>query len=202
MDAIKTWVIKICITAIFIIICDMIIPKKFKSLCNMILGIMMILVIISPINNIIFKKNALNKKILENNNFLYKSNIYINRNLKDVQSKNINDIYKKQVEQQLDTLIEQNFHIKDANVQINSKIDSENNFVIESVNADIGKNNTKQESKSTDIKPVSINVDNNIEEEHKRAVNVSNSYKEFDNVKKYISNFLNISLDKVSINIS
>jgi stage III sporulation protein AF len=202
MDAIKTWVIKICITAIFIIICDMIIPKKFKSLCNMILGIMMILVIISPINNIIFKKNALNKKILENNNFLYKSNIYINRNLKDVQSKNINDIYKKQVEQQLDTLIEQNFHIKDAHVQINSKIDSENNFVIESVNADIGKNNTKQESKSTDIKPVSINVDNNIEEEHKRAVNVSNSYKEFDNVKKYISNFLNISLDKVSINIS
>lgn len=189
MDAVKAWVLKICITAIFIVLCDLLVPKKFKNVCNMILGILMIIVIASPLVNMQQTQNLLETEILKNNNFLNKSNIYINRNMLDTQDQNVGKLYASQLSQQLKYSIIANFHIKDIKIDIDMNFNSGNKVIINNVKGIISENSDDS------IKPIIIDASSS----YAKTVNDPVKIRLCTNIKNFIKDLLDIDARKVQV---
>lgn len=191
LDAVKAWVLKICITAIFIVLCDLLVPKKFKNVCNMVLGVLMIIVIASPLINLQQNKNLFEREILKNNNFLSKSNIYINRNMLDTQDKDVGKLYAGQLSQQLRYSILATFHIKDIKIDIDLQFKGGDKVIINSVKAVI-------DEKSDDkIQPIKIEVPKSYAE----SVNDPAKIRLCMNIRNFIKDFLSINDSKIEVSI-
>ena len=191
MTEIKLWVIKICTAVIFIILCDMLVPKKFKNVCNMVLGILMILVIVSPIQYL--TPQNINSKILKNNNFLNKSSIYINKDMLEAQDKNISQTYEKTIEQQLQASIMQNYHLNYVEVKLDSNFDKDNKFTINKIFVDVKKNG---EASKEVVKEIKIKVGPNYNDTVSEAIDL----KLESNIKNYVSEFLKIDKKYIVVN--
>lgn len=189
MTEFKLWIIKICVAVIFILICDMLVPKGFKNVCNMVLGIILIVVITSPVARFVANGENFWDKVLKNNNFLDRSNIYINKSIMDVQNRNANNLYSRQVSEQLKLALKKAFLIEDISVQIHTKLND--TFSIDKVELQI-------------TKKASANIDKFSEDSNKKiqALNEAVRIRFTNNIKKFTAAFLNVNDSQIFIKLS
>lgn len=156
----RDWTTNILIISIFISLLEIILPKSnMKRYIEMIIGLLIIIVIINPfiklLNGNIDIEREVFASITKSNNINY----YDNNDLKEIQEKQIIEIYKRKLIEDVKSLIEKdgNYLVKQIVLDIET-VDENNYGKINKISINIEKGNNN-ENKKEKVKKIEIKVD-------------------------------------------
>ncbi|MBU3176335.1 stage III sporulation protein AF [Clostridium estertheticum] len=191
IELLKVWVTNITIAIFFITAVEMILPdNNMKKYAKFVLGLMLIVVIINPIIKI-FDKN------FDLNSYSSKATSYIEgstqasdmKKYKDINIVNTTENFKKNLQKECITNLEQTYPENKYNADVDVVYDSKNGvFNINKVKIDVVDNGV-QSVKSIKIDTQSVDASNN-------NVLTNTQGKQ---IKKFLSNKLKISDDVITV---
>ncbi|MBU3198648.1 stage III sporulation protein AF [Clostridium estertheticum] len=191
IELLKVWVTNITIAILFITAVEMILPdNNMKKYAKFVLGLMLIVVIINPIIKI-FDKN------FDLNSYSSKATSYIEgstqasdmKKYKDINIVNTTENFKKNLQKECITNLEQTYPENKYNADVDVVYDSKNGvFNINRVKIDVVDNGV-QSVKSIKIDTQSVDASNN-------NVLTNTQGKQ---IKKFLSNKLKISDDVITV---
>ncbi|MBU3155227.1 stage III sporulation protein AF [Clostridium estertheticum] len=191
IELLKVWVTNITIAIFFITAVEMILPdNNMKKYAKFVLGLMLIVVIINPIIKI-FDKN------FDLNSYSSKATSYIEgstqasdmKKYKDINIVNTTENFKKNLQKECITNLEQTYPENKYNADVDVVYDSKNGvFNINRVKIDVVDNGV-QSVKSIKIDTQSVDASNN-------NVLTNTQGKQ---IKKFLSNKLKISDDVITV---
>lgn len=156
----RDWTTNILIISIFISLLEIILPKSnMKRYIEMIIGLLIIIVIINPfiklLNGNIDIEREVFASITKSNNINY----YDNNDLKEIQEKQMIEIYKRKLIEDVKSLIEKdgNYLVKQIVLDIET-IDENNYGKINKISINIEKGNNN-ENKKEKVEKIEIKVD-------------------------------------------
>lgn len=190
IEGLKGWIVNICTTVFFITAVEMLLPSnKMKKYAKFALGLILITVVMSPFIKI-FDKNFNMDKYVSTAMDYFENKEYKN-NYDKCKTDNIDstvNVFSKNLEKVCKEKLKEKFPKDNYEVLIDTSFnDEKDNFVIDSVRVGITDKKIKK------IKKVVINEKKNINKKQ-----IENT-KESNEIKKYVSEILNISKDKVII---
>lgn len=120
LEFIQQWVINIVTLVLFIVIVEMLLPGgKMKKYINLVTGTILIIAIISPLTGLTGKKFDFTASQTRNSNLLEKSQIQKDgRNLEQAQMKQIVELYRKNIIDQIEQNAEEVDGIKSARADV------------------------------------------------------------------------------------
>ena len=191
-DFISEWLQEIVILFIIISLVDLIMPKgKMKRYVDFIIGLLIIFTIINPFTR-------LNKITLDLDREVgnFSNMVTSDSNVKEIQDKQIKDIYITKLKQEIVKIVEDNSAYSVESININSLPDKENIFIIDGIIVMLCKSETNESSK---IKVNRIQVGKGTME----VINVDNNT-DGDNEEliELISEYVQIEAEKVKISIN
>jgi stage III sporulation protein AF len=119
IDFLKDWCLNIVTLVIFIVILEMLLPSgKMKKMINLVSGLILVIALINPILGLLKKGVDLEDYQMVNSNFIDKREIMVNSEvLKEEQTRQITNVYRKKIINQLVGLV------KEVKGVINAKVD-------------------------------------------------------------------------------
>ena len=197
------YVKSIAVFLLFISFISIIVPEsKYKNYINLVMGLILIFIMLTPIFKIIYNGDA------NINNMVTSMEVEINRaiaereqNIYEGNKKElIIETYKNNLNNQFKQLVEsRGFNVNDVYIEINN---SEENFgQILSISAELNLEKNKSSNKSIKIINVErISINNNSKNINTNSQIIEES-DEIKNLKSYISGFYNLSLDNIYIKV-
>jgi len=176
IEALGKWIITICVAIFFSTAVQMILPdNSLKKYCNFVLGLIVFVVILSPILKIFNEELQVNKIIEESADLVF--NDKGERNYEEYRQANINSTlerFKNNLEKQCVADLEKNFKGDRYSAKVNAAYDNENSiFLIERI--EIGINDGSVERvKKVQIGDESVQVDNQDSSTDKKSMEVRN----------------------------
>ncbi len=176
IEALGKWIITICVAIFFSTAVQMILPdNSLKKYCNFILGLIVFVVILSPILKIFNEELQVNKIIEESADLVF--NDKGERNYEEYRQANINSTlerFKNNLEKQCVADLEKNFKGDGYSAKVDAAYDNENSiFLIERI--EIGINDGSVERvKKVQLGDESVQVDNQDSSTDKKSMEVRN----------------------------
>lgn len=192
INEISLYIKSIAFFIIFMAFIEIVLPNgKYRSYINLVLGIILIIMMIQPVNKLLYKFNiSIDNEILNANYELDKSIIekesqYYNEKQKEI----ILNSFRDKIKEQITYLLEDYAVVSNIEIEL---ISNENNIQIEKIFIDIKKFNISDKNK---IKPIVIdeNINNN-------NLNDNSDENNIKILKNIISDFYNLSIDNIYIN--
>lgn len=206
VELFSNYIKNIAICIIFSAFITMLLPtNSFKKYVDIVLGFIIIIVVLSPLKNIIFKNNnSLELKIfsnasqLENYSILNQKDIY-----EDNQRQLILSNYKQQIKQQISELVSQNINlnIDNINIEIDEDFESNNFAKIKKIElyATENINEPTNNEEQIHIKPVEkVNIQENSTDVYKQNSDNRN-YETEKKLESLISDFYKLNNDNIYI---
>nr|WP_243414834.1 stage III sporulation protein AF [Sporosalibacterium faouarense] len=201
IDFLRSWVINIVVLVIFLSFLDMILPKSnMKRYINMIAGLLIIIVLINPFINLLTKDIDIEREVFSN--IIESNNIgeNTNENISKIQDQQVIEIYKGTLKKEISELIntKTEYVLSDISIDIEEDKEAESFGKIKKVSLILSNNKRSQSDedikvKVDSIKDVSVNVDT------KKMSDTSSSSKEFEEVRKIISDSYSIPQDQILV---
>ncbi|MTI48199.1 MAG: stage III sporulation protein AF [Firmicutes bacterium] len=201
IDFLRSWVINIVVLVIFLSFLDMILPKSnMKRYINMIAGLLIIIVLINPFINLLTKDIDIEREVFSN--IIESNNIgeNTNENISKIQDQQVIEIYKGTLKKEISELIntKTEYVLSDISIDIEEDKEAESFGKIKKVSLILSNNKRSQSDedikvKVDSIKDVSVNVDT------KKMSDTSSSSKEFEEVRKILSDSYSIPQDQILV---
>ena len=174
IEALGEWIITICVAIFFTTAVQMILPdNSLKKYCNFVLGLIVFVVILSPIVKIFNKDLQMNKIIKESADFVF--NDMSKGNYEEYRQANINNTlerFKKNLEKQCITDLEKNFKEDKYSAKVKASYDTENSiFLIERIEVGINDGSVER-VKKVQIGDESVQVDNQDSSTDKKSMEI------------------------------
>ena len=174
IEALGEWIITICVAIFFTTAVQMILPdNSLKKYCNFVLGLIVFVVILSPIVKIFNKDLQMNKIINESAYFVF--NDMSKGNYEEYRQDNINNTlerFKKNLEKQCITDLEKNFKEDKYSAKVKASYDTENSiFIIERIEVGINDGSVER-VKKVQIGDESVQVDNQDSSTDKKSMEI------------------------------
>ncbi|HCC07630.1 MAG TPA: hypothetical protein DEP72_05665 [Clostridiales bacterium] len=115
MEYIKEWLNNLAMYMVLTMFINIIIPNKaYKKYINLILGFVLIIIVLAPINKLLNNSEGfLESNIIKQKNQLDKEQLRINKNqLENQKQKSIIEIFKSNIKNQIETILSQNMDLK------------------------------------------------------------------------------------------
>ncbi|MEW8993036.1 stage III sporulation protein AF [Clostridium sp.] len=176
IEALGKWIITICVAIFFSTAVQMILPdNSLKKYCNFVLGLIVFVVILSPILKIFNGDLQMNKIIEESAELVF--NDQSDKNYEEYRQANINSTlerFKENLEKKCIADLEKNFKGDQYSAKVEAVYDNENSiFLIERI--EIGINDGSVERvKKVKIGDESVQVDNQDSSTDKKSIEVRN----------------------------
>lgn len=191
IDALRSWIVTICTTVIFITAVEMILPEnKMKNYAKFVMGLILMAVIVGPIIKIMNKQADLNVYISREeksfNNNDYKSDIksYVEKDEQDTL-----DQFKKNVDDTCTKVLKEKYPNDSYTVDSKVQMDKEKGlFSITSINVGVKENGVEK------VKKIQIGEDSKNANANKN-VDDSVSIK----IRDCISNEIKIPTEKINV---
>lgn len=209
LDFLKSWIFNIVVVALFITLLEMLVPSgRFKKYINLITGMVMVIVIVSPFLSLAGKNLDLIELNLQSSNQMDREEIKERaKALKDQQMQEVVQLYRKKLEEQVKAQVSSTDGIKVVNAEVvfNENYNDEKFGEIKKIILDLG----KQEGANSDldVKPV-IKVESvkiggvksrqKVQVEKKKNPEISDDIKK--GIKAKISGVFGIAEDYIFIN--
>ena len=205
MNDIYNWVKNIIIFLVLSTIINNLLGKStYKRYINLITGIILVILVISPL----FKLFELDKSLdyFMSTNFFVTETENISEVLLDSEKEQRNRIlkeYKERIHSQIASIIEnQDLYIIDLNITIDEDSESVSFGSLKTVDLVAGYKKQKKKEDRSEIEPIEINkIDIGYEEEDGRLNERDYLSPEEINVKNLLSDFYNMKLDNINISI-
>lgn len=174
IEALGEWIITICVAIFFTTAVQMILPdNSLKKYCNFVLGLIVFVVILSPIVKIFNKDLQINKIIKESADFVF--NDMGKGDYEEYRQANINNTlerFKKNLEKQCITDLEKNFKEDKYSAKVKASYDTENSiFIIERIEVGINDGSVER-VKKVQIGDESVQVDNQDSSTDKKSMEI------------------------------
>ncbi len=174
IEALGEWIITICVAIFFTTAVQMILPdNSLKKYCNFVLGLIVFVVILSPIVKIFNKDLQINKIIKESADFVF--NDMSKGDYEEYRQANINNTlerFKKNLEKQCITDLEKNFKEDKYSAKVKASYDTENSiFLIERIEVGINDGSVER-VKKVQIGDESVQVDNQDSSTDKKSMEI------------------------------
>lgn len=155
LDIIREWVLNIVTFVIFIILLDIVVPsEKIKKFIRLVTGIILVIIIITPVLNIFSSGMDINNLQISDGNFLDRREIQRNSDIFEKQQlEQVIEVYRNKINFQLEDTtckIDGISNVK-ADVIINEDVESDDFGRVKSVYL-----NVELADESSDVKPVII----------------------------------------------
>jgi stage III sporulation protein AF len=200
INLLKDWAINIVIAAIFAAFIEIILPSSsMKKYIKVVLGFVIIIIIINPFINILNKNIDIDKEVFANIVKEEKSDYIINKDFINQNNKQITEIYKFKLKNDIMRLVKDksNLMVEDIFIDITDDVDDENFGNIKNIQLVVNYKNEQQRSqdkiKVQEIK-VSIKNDKKI---YKRVDDETT-----DKIKDIVSKEYQVPKDKIVIYMS
>lgn len=190
LEGLKSWIVNICTTVFFITAVEMLLPSnKMKKYAKFVLGLILITVVISPFIKIFDKNFNIDQYVVTATDY-FENKEYEN-NYDKCKTDSIDstvNVFSKNLEKVCKEKLKEKFPKDNYEVLIDTSFnDEKDNFVIDSVRVGITDKKIKK------IKRVVINEN---KEANKKEIE---NTKESNAIKKYVSEILSISKEKIII---
>ena len=174
IEALGEWIITICVAIFFTTAVQMILPdNSLKKYCNFVLGLIVFVVILSPIVKIFNKDLQMNKIINESADLVF--NDMSKGNYEEYRQANINNTlerFKKNLEKQCITDLEKNFKGDKYSAEVRASYDTKNSiFIIERIEVGINDGSVER-VKKVQIGDESVQVDNQDSSTDKKSMEI------------------------------
>ena len=174
IEALGEWIITICVAIFFTTAVQMILPdNSLKKYCNFVLGLIVFVVILSPIVKIFNKDLQMNKIINESADLVF--NDMSKGNYEEYRQDNINNTlerFKKNLEKQCITDLEKNFKGDKYSAEVRASYDTKNSiFIIERIEVGINDGSVER-VKKVQIGDESVQVDNQDSSTDKKSMEI------------------------------
>ncbi|WP_010252598.1 stage III sporulation protein AF [Acetivibrio cellulolyticus] len=130
IDFLKDWCLNIVTLVIFIVLLEMLLPSgKMKKMINLVSGLILVIALINPVLGLLKKGVDLEDFQMANSNFIDKKEIMVNSEMiKEEQTKQITNVYRNKVINQLEGIVKEVKGVSDAkaDVIINEDYSTEN----------------------------------------------------------------------------
>ncbi|QEK12145.1 stage III sporulation protein AF [Crassaminicella thermophila] len=207
VDFLKTWILNIIAVIIFITFLEILLPSSnMKKYINMIVGLLVMLVIISPVLELVNRNTRIQEEIIKTSSDIDRKALSLSlEQFEEAQEKQIIALYKSKLENHIKDQIEykRNIDVLRINSQIEENRQSKEFGNIKQLEILLG-SEIKSQSKNQEIKPVS-NIMINIKTK-KQPLNSKESTKNkqyiIEQIKENISNFYGVDKDKIRISIN
>lgn len=211
MNLLNNWLQGIIIAVVISTIIEMILPNgNSKKYIKVILGLYVLFNIVTPIINIITKKEINLSSIINSNDFAKATQSYevssINKNISQINENSIKEIYKNKLKNDIKAKIEE----KEYEVEkIIVEVEDNEEYKLKQISLFIKNINTKEAKSNIEenenillintIKVDEIKIDNNKEDEALDSKsNLSKTQKE--EIKKYLSSIYEIKESQILVN--
>jgi len=174
IEALGEWIITICVAIFFTTAVQMILPdNSIKKYCNFVLGLIVFVVILSPIVKIFNKDLQMNKIIKESADLVF--NDMSKGNYEEYRQANIDNTlerFKKNLEKQCITDLEKNFKEDKYSAEVKASYDTKNSlFIIERIEVGINDGSVER-VKKVQIGDESVQVDNQDSSTDKKSMEI------------------------------
>ncbi len=174
IEALGEWIITICVAIFFTTAVQMILPdNSLKKYCNFVLGLIVFVVILSPIVKIFNKDLQMNKIINESADLVF--NDMSKGNYEEYRQANINNTlerFKKNLEKQCITDLEKNFKGDKYSAEVRASYDTKNSiFIIERIEVGINDGSVER-VKKVQIGDKPVQVDNQDSSTDKKSMEI------------------------------
>lgn len=174
IEALGEWIITICVAIFFTTAVQMILPdNSLKKYCNFVLGLIVFVVILSPIVKIFNKDLQMNKIIKESADLVF--NDMSKGNYEEYRQANIDNTlerFKKNLEKQCITDLEKNFKEEKYSAKVEASYDTENSiFIIERIEVGINDGSVER-VKKVQIGDESVQVNNQDSSTDKKSMEI------------------------------
>ena len=149
MEYIKLWINNLAMFIVLTILVNVIISNKsYKKYINLILGFVLIVIVLTPINKFLTNSDSfLEDEIIKQKNVLDKQELDINRNQIESQKKKaILQIYINNMKEQIENILIQNMGLKLLNVDLKLGESDDEVEEIQSIYITVSKNSDYIES--------------------------------------------------------
>lgn len=192
IEALGRWIITICVAVFFSTAVQMILPdNSLKKYCNFVLGLIVFVVMITPIVNLFNKDIEIGKLIEDSALQVFSEDS--SQNYEEYRNSNIDStltIFKEKLEKQCVQDLKEQFSGDDYKVNVDVSYDSENSlFIINSVDIGINDGSVKRVEEVVIGDAEAVPVHNGEEELGERATEV----------KEYISSRYDVNMEKIYI---
>lgn len=127
IEILKGWIIDITIIFVLVSIIEMVIPNNsIKKYINIVTGLLIIIVIITPFINLIYRDYDIDKEVFKNLMGQNKTYIEDNSDLIGLQEKQIKEIYIAKMKEDISTVVSEMSDYEVDNIYISIYEDEEN----------------------------------------------------------------------------
>lgn len=205
MEFLKEWCLNIATLVIFIVILEMLLPSgRMKKMINLVSGLVLVIALINPVLGLMQKGIELKAYQMTNSNFIDKKEIMANSQvLKEEQIKQITNLYRNKIINQLEDLIKDIKGVSDvkADVIINEDYSDEKFGEIKRVYLELSLGEDEEKSKRIEpvkgIDKITIGKGKSLETKEVSDKNVDNELKK--QIVSMIENLLNIQKENIVI---
>lgn len=207
MEFLKEWCLNIATFVIFIVLLEMLLPSgRMKKMINLVSGLVLVIALINPVLGLLQKGVDLKAYQMSNSNFIDKKEIMASSQvLKEEQIKQITNLYRNKIINQLEDLIKDIKGISDvkADVIINEDYSDEKFGEIKRVYLELKLGEGKEKSKTIEpvksIDKIVIGKGKSLETKEVSDKNIDSELKK--QIVGMIENLLNIQKENIIISL-
>ncbi|OGO85156.1 MAG: hypothetical protein A2Y22_06765 [Clostridiales bacterium GWD2_32_59] len=143
MEYVKEWLNNIAMYMVLTMFINIIIPNKaYKKYINLILGFVLIIIVLAPINKLLNDSDSfLERNIVKQKSQLDNKQFAINQSqLENQKKKAILEIFKNNVKDQIENILFQNMELKVLKLELGMNDGNENTGELESIKITVSQN--------------------------------------------------------------
>jgi len=191
-DFIYTWLKNVIIVFIILFLFNLIIPKgNIKRYANFVMGLLIIIVVISPFTQILGSELELDTNVFNYSNQMTQSD----EEILEMQNKEIEILYTEKISDKITYMIDDKTPYKVSNISVDIYTDDEKYGLIKNIDIFLG-TQIEEEKSDNEIKVEDIHIGEIDDQE----IEGSQSY-EYNELTKEISNEFSISEEVINIHI-
>lgn len=158
----KNWTINIVIVAVFIAILETLLPNSsFKGYIKMICGFLIIIVLLNPFINFIYKDISIDKEVFAKFN-KYEKKLNLNKEFNDFTNKQITKVYSDKIKNKIKDTLNNEFPNKVIDIEIDVSKQEKNFGEINSMELYISDKKNDEDINENNIKIEDINISKEI----------------------------------------
>lgn len=191
-DFIYTWLKNVIIVFIILFLFNLIIPKgNIKRYANFVMGLLIIIVVISPFTQILGSELELDTNVFNYSDQMTQSD----EEILEMQNKEIEILYTEKISDKITYMIDDKTPYKVSNISVDIYTDDEKYGLIKNIDIFLG-TQIEEEKSDNEIKVEDIHIGEIDDQE----IEGSQSY-EYNELTKEISNEFSISEEVINIHI-
>lgn len=196
----REWILQIVSMFVFVSLLEIVLPNgQMKKYIDMIIGLLIIIVIINPFINLIFKDIDIERNILtlpEINDSTQE-----NSDILELQQDQMKSVYAFRVQEDIMKIIEEktNYNVLNAEVETIDELEDEDFGMVTKVYLYVDE---KQDLQSDDKQGVNIKSIENINVNLSTNQNNEDEFSDFSNIKKIIGEKYGVADDNIYISLS